>query len=102
MSQGRSEHTEGAHATEKQYVQIAVILAVITLLEVGIYYIESLKGILVPSLLVMSAAKFALVAMFFMHLKFDHKLFSVLFTAPLVLTGAVLIVLMTLLGALFR
>ncbi len=102
MSQGHTEHTEGAHATQKQYVQIAVILALITLVEVGVYYIDSLKGILVPTLLLLSAVKFALVVMFFMHLKFDHKLFSVIFTGPLLLTGVVLIALMSLFGVLFR
>ncbi len=71
-----------AHAVEKEhpgpktYAKIAVILCLITLLEFGAFYQESLKGILVPLLVVLSAIKFALVAMFYMHLKFDHPAFS--------------------------
>ena len=39
----------------------------------------------VPTLLVLSAFKFAIVVMFYMHLKYDHKLFRALFTGPLIL-----------------
>ena len=31
----------------------------------------------------MSAVKFAIVVLFYMHLKYDHKLFKALFTGPL-------------------
>jgi hypothetical protein len=34
---------------------------------------------------VLSAIKFALVVMFYMHLKFDNKFFSLLFGGPLLL-----------------
>ncbi|MEL7210762.1 MAG: cytochrome C oxidase subunit IV family protein [Actinomycetota bacterium] len=37
----------------------------------------------------MMVVKFILVAMFFMHLRFDHKLFSWVFVAGLVLAAAV-------------
>jgi len=38
-----------------------------------------------PALLIMMVVKFAMVAMFFMHLKFDNKLFSWVFVAGLIL-----------------
>ncbi len=101
MSQSNAEHTQGAHSTPRQYVQVAIILGLITVTEVAVYYIQAMKPVIVPTLLVLSAIKFAMVVLFFMHLKFDHKLFSVIFTGPLVLTGAVLLALMTLFGALF-
>ena len=71
-----------AHAVEKEhpgpktYAKIAVILCLITLLEFGAFYQEALKGVLVPLLVVLSMIKFALVAMFYMHLKFDHPAFT--------------------------
>jgi cytochrome c oxidase subunit 4 len=38
----------------------------------------------------MSAAKFAIVVLFYMHLKYDHKLFKALFTGPLIVaTGTI-------------
>ena len=51
-----------------------------------------------PSLLIMSAAKFTIVVMFYMHLKYDHKLFRALFTGPLMIAMATLLALIFLLA----
>jgi heme/copper-type cytochrome/quinol oxidase subunit 4 len=50
----------------------------------------------VPVLMVLSAVKFALVAMFYMHLKQDSKLFSGLFVFPLMIAAFIIVVLMLL------
>jgi cytochrome c oxidase subunit 4 len=76
------DHQHGA--TDKQYIVIAVILAVITGLEVTLTYVD-VGWVFLPALLIMMAAKFLIVVSFFMHLKFDHKLFSFLFYTGLVL-----------------
>jgi cytochrome c oxidase subunit 4 len=76
---------EGGHASPGFYWAIGGILTVITGAEVAAFYISALAGVLVPLLLVMSAAKFIMVVMFFMHLKFDSKIFSALFLSGLVL-----------------
>ena len=89
-----------AHPTPRTYAKIAAILGVITAVEVGIFYIEAIKDLLVPIFIVLSAVKFALVAMFYMHLKFDERLFSVLFVGGLILASIVILALMTLFGAL--
>lgn len=75
---------EHKHPSEKEYVKIAVILAVITALEVGVYYIDSLRPLIVPVLLVMAFVKFVLVAAWFMHLKFDSRIFRRLFIVGMV------------------
>jgi cytochrome c oxidase subunit 4 len=81
-----SEHQgAGAHATTGTYLRVAAILVMITLIEVGVFYVPAFQSALVPILLVLSAVKFALVVMFYMHLKFDHRFFSVLFGGPLLL-----------------
>jgi len=81
-----NEHEHhGSHASPGFYWAIGAVLGVITAVEVAIFYIPALSGVLVPLLLVLSAAKFTLVVMFFMHLKFDSKIFSGLFLAGLVL-----------------
>ena len=77
------------HTTPRTYVRIAAILAVITVAEVVIYYIPAVRGVLVPVLIVLSLAKFLMVVGFFMHLKFDHRLYRFMFGAGMVLTLAV-------------
>jgi len=86
----------GAHPTPKTYVIIAALLAIITAIEVYIFYIEALKDVLIPLFIVLSMVKFAMVAMFYMHLKFDERLFSVFFVGGLLLATAVILALMTL------
>jgi cytochrome c oxidase subunit IV len=71
------------HPGPAQYVKIAVILAVLTGLEVAIAYIDALSGVLVPLLGALAIAKFAMVVGYFMHLKFDSKLFRYLFVTGL-------------------
>ncbi len=90
-----------AHPTPARYIVIALILAVITIVEVAIVYLQFLRPVLVPLLGVLSVTKFALVAMFFMHLRFDDRLFSVLFVGGLLLATGVLVALMTLFGVFF-
>ena len=84
------EHGEGVHeekhTSPRTYVQIAIILAIITVVEVIIWYVPSVSGVLVPALIVLSVAKFIMVVGFFMHLKFDHRLYRFMFAAGLILT----------------
>jgi len=95
-------HTrQRAHPTPARYTVIALILAVITIVEVVIVYLEFLRPVLLPLLGVLSITKFAMVAMWFMHLRFDDRLFSVLFVGGLLLASLVLVALMTLFGVFF-
>jgi cytochrome c oxidase subunit 4 len=73
------------HATVGTYVLIGIILTVITAVEVAIFYIPALERVLVPVLLVLSAAKFITVVLFYMHLKYDHPIFRRVFFGPLLL-----------------
>ena len=94
---GEVEH---AHPTWSTYWKVALILTLITVVEVWIYYIPAFVAsrLFVPSLLIMSAVKFWIVVMFYMHLKYDHKLFRALFTGPLFIAALTLIALMFLFG----
>jgi cytochrome c oxidase subunit 4 len=80
-------------------VRVALILTLITALEVGVIYIRQLTPIIVPLLLAMSAAKFALVAMYFMHLRYDPRSLTSLFVGPLLVATGLAVALMTLTGA---
>ena len=93
-----------AHPGWKTYVTIAVILFALTALEVGAYEVAE-RGILggfgmfvsemvVELLLVLSALKFALVAMFYMHLKQDGKLLTSIFVFPLLIAAVIILALL--------
>ena len=90
------------HPQWSTYWKVALILTLITVVEVWAYYIPSFVAsrAFVPSLLIMSAAKFAIVVAFYMHLKYDHKLFRALFTGPFLVAALTLIGLMFLFGKL--
>jgi cytochrome c oxidase subunit 4 len=93
---------EQSHPGPKEYVKIAAILAVITAIEVAIFYIDFLAPVLVPALLVLSAIKFSMVVLWFMHLKFDSPLFGRLFVAGLALALTLFIVVLLTFGVFFR
>src|SRR5215831_18732440 len=86
--------SEHAHPGARQYLGIAAVLTIITAIEVAVFYIPAMHSMMVPTLLTLSALKFALVAMFYMHLKFDHRLFSWLFVVPMGIAAAVILALM--------
>lgn len=91
---------EHEHRSTGVYLAVAGVLTIITLVEVGVFYVPALQGVLVPLLLVLSGAKFALVVMFYMHLKTDHKLFTLIFTVPLLIAIGVIVALLFLFGVL--
>ena len=90
------------HPGWSTYWKVALILTLITVAEVWAYYIPSFVAsrAFVPSLLIMSALKFFIVVAFYMHLKYDHKLFRALFTGPLFVAALTLISLLFLFGQL--
>ena len=87
-----------AHASVRTYVVVAVILTLITAMEFSAIYIRELTPILVPLLVVMSAAKFALVVLFFMHLRYDARPLALIFVGSLAIALGIAIALTTLTG----
>ncbi len=88
-----SAHGAGGHPSPKEYVRIGVVLAVITALEVATYYVQDqLKGALIPVLFAAAIVKFAIVVLWFMHLKFDSKTYARLFLMGLALAVTLYIV----------
>ena len=82
------EHEGGTkhdHPGERQYIVIALILAMVTAIEVAFSYWEAVEDILAPSLIFMSIVKFFMVVGWFMHLRFDSRLFRRLFIAGVAL-----------------
>ncbi|MGH2534280.1 MAG: cytochrome C oxidase subunit IV family protein [Thermomicrobiales bacterium] len=104
-----AQHTEAIehnghgheHPGEFTYIKVAVFLVTITIVEVAIYYIDWMHdtGALVPTLIVLSAIKFSAVVGYFMHLKFDDKLFLWKFGSGLAIAASVVLVLAVLFGS---
>jgi heme/copper-type cytochrome/quinol oxidase subunit 4 len=96
---------EHAHPGPALYLRIAVILFVMTALEVLAFEVSHRAGmplhdlvqpLLNEILIILSAAKFALVAMFYMHLKSDSRLFSGVFVFPLIIAAVIICALVAL------
>jgi cytochrome c oxidase subunit 4 len=82
-------HAEVSHPDPRTYIVVAVVLAVVTGIEVGLYY-TALSGLPLVSLLVgLAAIKFGMVAAYFMHLRFDGRLLRRLFLTGIILAGGV-------------
>jgi cytochrome c oxidase subunit 4 len=88
------------HPSWKQYRWVALWLLIITGLELWAYYLPAFVAskAFIPTLLFMSAVKFTVVVMFYMHLKYDHKIFRALFTGPLMIAVVTLIAFVLLFG----
>ncbi len=80
---------EHSHPSPTKYVGIAVFLAIVTALEVALYYITMPEWLVVVLLLILATMKFAIVAAFFMHLKFDSPMLRRLFVTGIILAGVV-------------
>ena len=95
-----SPHGTAAHtqAGPRTYLVIAAFLLLLTIMEVAVFYLPALARVLVPLLVFLAAAKFTLVAMFYMHLRFDHPWFSYLFVPPLVVAMGLAVTLLWLFG----
>ena len=84
------QHT---HPSDALYIKVALILAAVTALEVGTYFIEDASTtMLVLLLFPMMILKFGVVCAYFMHLKYDNPLFRRVFVFGLTLAVAVYLI----------
>ena len=91
---------DGAHASVQTYIRVAVVLAILTAIEIGAVYVPGLpRHVLVALILVFGTLKFALVVAFFMHLRYDSRLLTVLFVGPLAIATAIILAIMALFSA---
>jgi cytochrome c oxidase subunit 4 len=77
------------HPSAGQYVEIGIILAVITAIEVALFYAAIPRAVTIPALLFLTGMKFVLVASRFMHLRFDDKILRRVFIGGLALAAAI-------------
>ena len=93
MLEPHHEAHQHEHPTDRQYFTVAIILGVLTAIEVGTYFWE---GASTPGLVILlfplMIAKFLVVCLYFMHLKYDNPLFRRVFFFGLSLAVAVYII----------
>ena len=100
-----SAHAEapaaGHHEPSKfhYFIALAMILAVITGVEVVLVYLPIVKWFVVTALVLLSTVKFMFVIFFFMHLRWDKVFCTILFFIGLVLAGGTMWALLQLFGA---
>ena len=102
MAAGRPQLHEQAHPGPRKYVVIGAALAVITLVEVGIFYLPFTPALLAALILFTSMVKFSVVVGYFMHLRFDDRRFLALFAFGFFIALSIMIVLMALSSNLTR
>ena len=78
MSAHAPVHVGEHHPGAREYIIIGLILTVITAVEVAAWYVLP-AVVLGPLLIILSVSKFTMVVMYYMHLKFDNRLFTGLF-----------------------
>lgn len=96
-----TEHTDTEHVhdglSDLGYIKVAIFLAVVTAIEVALsYMVDDMGALFLPLLLGLMLLKFFMVILYFMHLKFDSKVFSLMFYLGLGLAvGVYAVALMT-------
>lgn len=85
---------EQEHAPPR-YILIWVILLVLTLAEVGYAFLDLPKVVLAVGLIFMAVWKAVMVAMYYMHLKYEPKRLWVLAVSPLPLAVILVVAVMT-------
>ncbi len=77
MQQPQTEHVR-----HPNYAAVFVVLGVLTAIEVAAAQMLA-EAVRIPILLVLAAAKGALVALYYMHLRFDSRIFAFFFAAAI-------------------
>ena len=74
------------HPTPKKYVQIAIVLGILTAIEIALYYTEDIVGVFTdPLLIFLAVGKFIIVVGWFMHLRYENKTINRFFVGGMIL-----------------
>jgi cytochrome c oxidase subunit 4 len=109
MSATATPHSAPAHADDHGheasaskfyiFIGIAMLLAVITGIEIILVYLPVAKWLVTTALVILSTVKFMFVIFFFMHLRWDKLFCTILFFIGLVLAGGTMAALLALFGS---
>jgi cytochrome c oxidase subunit IV len=85
---------EQHHISNSVYLIVGGFLMVLTAMEITVSYIHALRPAMVPILVVLAIAKFVLIAMFFMHLRYEKWVVNTMFAFPLTIALGVFLAMM--------
>ena len=77
----------GAHAHPRPYGRIFLSLFVLTVFEIFVANLHFFRPLIILALVFLAFVKAALVAMFYMHLRFEKIFLTVTLVAPLIFTA---------------
>ena len=92
---------EHAHPGPRTYIAVAIWLAIATAAEVALYYVDMPDGLFIGLLMFFMVVKFTTVVAYFMHLKYDAKMFRRFMITGIALAISVYMIVLTTFG-LFR
>lgn len=95
MESHSETHEISPQQMQRNYIAVFVALAVLTAIELGVTYLPVPR---IPVLVPLALAKAALVAMFYMHLRYDRRVFSVVFAMGILMGVGLIIALTALFG----
>jgi len=72
------------------FIWVSMALAVMTGIELVSVYLPFMKWTLVSILMIFAAVKFLFVILYFMHLRWNHSLCTIIFTLGLIIAGGTL------------
>ena len=76
---------------EPNYMGVFYLLAILTAVEVGVVFVPMSKLLIAIALVGMALVKAALVALYFMHLKFEKRTLGIIALTPLILCTLLII-----------
>jgi len=76
---------------EPNYMGVFWALLILTLAEVGVFYLHLPRLVMVLSLIVMALTKAGLVAAYFMHLALEKRTLALIVISPLILSGVLIV-----------
>jgi len=77
---------------EPNYMAVFYALFFLTVVEVAIAYMPIVKWLMVGSLVILALVKAALVAMYFMHLRFEKRTLAIVAIAPPILLAMFVVI----------
>jgi caa(3)-type oxidase subunit IV len=94
MSDDTYVEKEHPHISSTVYLIVGGFLIVLTAMEITVSYVHALRPVMVPLLIVLALAKFSLIALFFMHLRYEKSTLNTMFGFPLVVAMVVFLAFM--------
>ncbi|MFQ5700358.1 MAG: cytochrome C oxidase subunit IV family protein [Acidobacteriota bacterium] len=89
----RTRSAQAEHA-EPNYLGIVIVLGILTAAEIGVTFLQIPRFLTGAMLVILALSKAFLVALYFMHLRFEKKALTLIALTPLVLCALLMFALL--------